>query len=95
MVKVKLVENKVNRNVGIVIVEKVTSQNRIPGTTLTRKSTLLKNIPNQVREVWPSGLAAAVSKPTIEATVEFILAGKPVGLCEAEESDSEMDMLQA
>lgn len=94
MVNVKLVENKVNRNVGIVMVEKVMSQNRMPGTTWTRKSTHRKNNPNQVRAFAPSGSAAAVDKPT-KGTVVFILAGEAVELCKAGETESKMDMMQA
>ena len=47
MVKVKLVENKVKRNDGIVIVAKVMSQYRIPGMTLIRTSVNLPKLPSQ------------------------------------------------
>ena len=47
MVKVKLVEKRVNRKVGIVIVLNVMSQYRMPGTTLTSKIITCPNIPSQ------------------------------------------------
>ena len=50
MVKVKLVENKVKRKVGIVMVTNVMSQYRIEGMTLIRASVNLPNVPNQDRE---------------------------------------------
>jgi hypothetical protein len=80
IVKVKLVENNVNKKVGIVMVEKVISQYRIPGTTFMRKSVILPNIPSQDREVRPSGCPATVAEARTEAMVEFILLGRLVEL---------------
>jgi hypothetical protein len=50
MVKVKLVENRVNKKVGIVMVVKVMSQYRMPGITFMRTSVNLPSVPNQDRE---------------------------------------------
>lgn len=51
MVKVRLVENRVKRKVGIVMVQNVMSQYRIEGTTLIRKRVILPNIPSQERDI--------------------------------------------
>ena len=47
MVNVKLVEKRVKRKVGIVMVVKVMIQYRIPGMTLIRTRVNLPNVPNQ------------------------------------------------
>ena len=58
MVKVKLVENKVNRIVGRVMVVYVTIQNSIPGITRTKSSKPRPSKPiHEARKV-PSGTVA-------------------------------------
>lgn len=88
MVKVRLVENRVNRNVGTVIVVKVMSQYRMPGMTFMRKSVILPNIPSHDLEVCPSSCPEPVATASVEAAVEFILLGKAV-----EAMDSTMEVV--
>ena len=76
--KVRLVENRVNKNVGIVIVENVMSQYRIPGITFMRKSVILPNIPSHDLDVCPSGWPVSVATANTEVTVVFILLDEAV-----------------
>jgi hypothetical protein len=92
MVKVRLVENRVNRNVGIVIVENVMSQYRMPGMTFMRKSVILPNIPSHDLEVCPSGCLVPVATASAEAAVEFILLSRAV-FCKVEATDSAMEVV--
>lgn len=50
--KVKLVENSVNKKVGSVIVVKVISQYKIPGTSLMRKTRNRPRSPSHELAAW-------------------------------------------
>jgi hypothetical protein len=55
IVNVKLVEKRVNRAVGKVMVEKVTSQYKRPGMTLATRISMLPSEASHVADVLPSG----------------------------------------
>jgi len=77
MVKVRLVEKRVKREVGIVMLAKVMSWYRIPGMTLIRRRVNLPNIPSQDRDSWAAvwiSLSAIVVARAL--AVEFIEAVK-------------------
>ena len=88
MVKVKLVENKVKRKVGIVMVENVISQYRIPGRANIKNTIALPNIPSQDLD-WPPVCTEDVSK-AMAATEEAL---RPVASCDTEDIVSEADIL--
>jgi hypothetical protein len=90
IVTVKLVENRVNRNVGMVIVVKVITQYRMPGMIVIRYNVILPNEPSQVLCVSASSVAVAVAKANGEIEVELMLLAK---LSRAEETGSERDMV--
>lgn len=54
IVKVKLVENRVNKTVGKVMEVKVTTQYKIPGITFAMRSNVLENQPNHEPDRLPS-----------------------------------------
>ena len=84
IVKVKLVENKVKRKVGIVMVENVISQYRTPGRAKIKKTIALPNIPSQDFDP-PPVCAEAVSKARPAATELF----RPEARSETEDIFSE------
>jgi hypothetical protein len=76
MVNVKLVENRVKRNVGIVIVVKVITQYRIPGITLMKNKAILPNTPSREpgasTSVWFDMLVATATAEAIVDSMELM-----------------------
>lgn len=93
IVTVRLVEKRVNKNVGMVIVVKVITQYKIPGMIVIRYSVILPNDPSQVFWVFTSSVDAAVAKANGEVDVELMLLAKLVKLSTVEETGSERDMV--
>ena len=89
MVKVRLVENKLNRLDGSVMVVKVINQYSIPGTSFARKRMAWPSIPIQDQEVctpiWAGGaLVAAVKRLLV-----FMVWATAEVFCMREEAASE------
>ena len=81
IVNVKLVENNVNKKVGVVIVVNVISQYSMPGMILMMNRIILPDIRNQ-ESVGDSPVrtTGVVARAVAEIVVEFMLVGKLVTL---------------
>lgn len=94
IVNVKLVEKRVNRKVGIVIVQNVISQYRIPGITLIMNRAALPSIAIHEREGTAFAISCPVDKANDAVGPELMLLDRLVTLCMAFETVSGSDILQ-
>lgn len=79
IVNVRLVEKRVKRKVGIVIVVKVMIQYRTLGKTLIKNNVICPNIPNHdlLTPAWSMEDAVEFAMDMAEGSAELMVPGKP------------------
>jgi hypothetical protein len=94
IVTVKLVENRVKRKVGNVMVVNVMIQKRIPGMTLIRKMIIRPKLKAQDLWIFICSMVVRLARATAEGIAEAMVLGTLVKVSISEETVPERDMTE-